>query len=198
MVEDLANRLLLDRRKFCQDCVNLKNNVTRLQNNENITPYRVNSVIVPKSRMFIDTPMGLKPNVIDEFDVSGLDFESTFKQKDTQEISPKVLLRKKQVREKIDRLRMYGEPPPLSHIHIVNKSAIKCYKSPLNSVENSVASLNKPENFPNSGSPVTSTNRTCVKSAFNPVKINFDKLDNNNSVDHFAEEFDGSPPLSLE
>lgn len=42
-------------------------------------------------------------------------------------------------------------------------------------------------------------NKTFVKSV-NPVKINFDAVEDNDdsNIDHFAEEFDASPPLSLD
>lgn len=232
LVTDLNKKFQsLDRRKFCEDCVVLKNNYSVIKlNNENISPYRFNTsdFNMSKNKMFIDSPLARPNKMDDNFNLTGLDFESTFKQTDTQNLSEEALQRKKKVNEKIARLKMYGEPPPLSSIHIINKSknASNSYKSPLNSSNNSskiipkksvnesamqkidsyinVASVKEsPKNCGNSSdsdvvcSPVL-LNRSYVKSV-NPVKINFDLKDNNDSeVDHFAEEFDGSPPLSLD
>nr|XP_049707075.1 breast cancer type 2 susceptibility protein [Helicoverpa armigera] len=233
LLDNLSKKFLsLDRRKFIEDCVILKNNFAVLKaNNENISPYRINNsdFNISKNKMFIDSPLARPSNIDPNFNLTGLDFESTFKQTDSQNLSEEVLLRKRKVNEKIARLKMYGEPPPLSTIHIINKSknASNSYKSPLNSNNNiskittaenpknktqlsnsksdssiNVASAIKtPEkgvNLNESASRSPLLNRTYVKSV-NPVKINFDVRDNNDSnVDHFAEEFDGSPPLSLD
>ncbi|XP_063898605.1 breast cancer type 2 susceptibility protein [Helicoverpa armigera] len=232
LLDNLSKKFLsLDRRKFIEDCVILKNNFAVLKaNNENISPYRINNTDfnISKNKMFIDSPLAKPSNKDSNFNLTGLDFESTFKQTDSQNLSEVVLLRKRKVNEKIARLKMYGEPPPLSTIHIINKSknASNSYKSPLNSNKNiskittenpknktqlsnskpdssiNVASVIKtPEkgvNLNESASRSPLLNRTYVKSV-NPVKINFDVRDNNDStVDHFAEEFDGSPPLSLD
>ncbi|XP_022835415.1 uncharacterized protein LOC111362885 [Spodoptera litura] len=229
LIHDLSKKFItLDRRKFCEDCVVLKNNFAILKsNNENISPYRFNNSDhnFSKNKMFIDSPLA-RPVKDDNFNLTGLDFESTFRQTDTQNLSEEVVLRKKKVNEKIARLKMYGEPPPLSTIHIINRSknASNSYKSPLNPNQSNskiqppksksdtvksdsyinVANVNespgKSGNLNDSDlvcSPVL-MNRTYVKNV-NPVKINFDIKDNNDSnVDHFAEEFDGSPPLSLD
>lgn len=232
LLDNLSKKFLsLDRRKFIEDCVILKNNFAVLKaNNENISPYRINNsdFNISKNKMFIDSPLARPSNIDSNFNLTGLDFESTFKQTDSQNLSEEVLLRKRKVNEKIARLKMYGEPPPLSTIHIINKSknASNSYKSPLNrntniskiTTENpknktqlsnsksdssiNVASVIKtPEKGVNLNESVPRSpllNRTYVKSV-NPVKINFDVRDNNDSnVDHFAEEFDGSPPLSLD
>ncbi|KAJ8706382.1 hypothetical protein PYW08_011008 [Mythimna loreyi] len=225
LIDDLSKKFLsLDRRKFCEDCVVLKNNYAALKlNNENVSPYRFNNsdFNMSKHKVFIDSPLA-RPNMIDDnLNLTGLDFESTFKQTDTQHLSEEVIQRKKKVNEKIARLKMYGEPPPLSTIHIINKSrnASSSYKSPLNSTNSknvskmsmsksdssvNVASVKEtPEKYGNLNdsdvvcSPVL-MNRTYVKSV-NPVKLNFDVKDNNDSnIDNFAEEFDASPPLSLD
>ncbi|XP_035456342.2 breast cancer type 2 susceptibility protein homolog [Spodoptera frugiperda] len=229
LIHDLSKKFCsLDRRKFCEDCVVLKNNFAIVKsNNENISPYRFNNSDhnFSKNKMFIDSPLA-RP-VKDDFNLTGLDFESTFRQTDTQNLSEEVLLRKKKVNEKIARLKMYGEPPPLSTIHIINRSknASNSYKSPLNPNQSNISKIppkksksetvksdscdnvasvkETPEKSGNLNdsdlvcSPVL-MNRTYVKNV-NPVKINFDVKDNNDSnVDHFAEEFDGSPPLSLD
>ncbi|XP_075988810.1 BRCA2, DNA repair associated [Anticarsia gemmatalis] len=201
-----------DKRKFCEDCVVLKNNYSVIKNNnENVSPYRFvnHDINMSKNKVFVNSPLAKQ----DEFNLTGLDFESSFKQ-DT-ELSEEALQRKKKVNEKIARLKMYGEPPPLSKMHIINRSkqASSSYKSPLlsnsnvknippksDSLTNVASEKNTPEKRGDlddvSSSPVL--NRTYVKSV-NPVKINFDVKDNNDSnVDHFAEEFDGSPPLSLD
>lgn len=229
LVEDLSKKFLsLDQRKFCEDCVVLKNNYAVIKlNNENISPYRFNNTDfnMSKNKMFIDSPLARPSKIDDNFNLTGLDFESTFKQTDTQNLSEEVLQRKKNVNDKIARLKMYGEPPPLSTIHIINRSknASSSYKSPINSNTNnskivsenskSTSDMSKSDSSSNVArvketpekcgrsdgtcSPVL-MNRTFVKSV-NPVKINFDVKDNNDSnFDHFAEEFDGSPPLSLD
>ncbi|KAF9412856.1 hypothetical protein HW555_008760, partial [Spodoptera exigua] len=228
LVHDLTKKFnTLDRRKFCEDCVVLKNNFAVVKsNNENISPYRFNNSDhnFSKNKIFIDSPLA-RPVKDDNLNLTGLDFESTFRQTDTQHLSEEVLLRKKKVNEKIAKLKMYGEPPPLSTIHIINRSknASNSYKSPLNpnqsntpkippsksksetvksdicdNVANASKTPGKSGNLNDSDlvcSPVL-MNRTYVK---NPIKINFDVKDNNDSnVDHFAEEFDGSPPLSLD
>ncbi|CAH0699473.1 unnamed protein product [Spodoptera exigua] len=230
LVHDLTKKFnALDRRKFCEDCVVLKNNFAVVKsNNENISPYRFNNSDhnFSKNKIFIDSPLA-RPVKDDNFNLTGLDFESTFRQTDTQHLSEEVLLRKKKVNEKIAKLKMYGEPPPLSTIHIINRSknASNSYKSPLNPNQSNTPKIPpsksksetvksdicdnvaKPSKTPGKSgnlndsdlvcSPVL-MNRTYVKNV-NPIKINFDVKDNNDSnVDHFAEEFDGSPPLSLD
>lgn len=199
MTEVLSNKFSsLNKKDFINDCVTIKNNYNNFKhgNTENVTPYRLNNsdYNISKNKMFIDSPLAGKLDT--NISLSGLDFESTFKQTDTQDMSPERLLRKRKVNERIAKLKMYGEPPPLSMIHIKNKSnAIKPYKSPLipkSDISNVTSAQNIPTNSVNS-SPV---NRTYVKS-INPVKLNFVD-DDGNTTDPFAEEFDCSPPLSLE
>ncbi|KOB67103.1 Uncharacterized protein OBRU01_20296, partial [Operophtera brumata] len=183
MVDDLNKKLFsLDRRKLCDDCIEIKNNyaaIRCLNNYENESPYRFNKsdYSFARNKMFIDTPLGVKTHKNEDINLNltGLDFESTFKQI-TQELSPKELLRKKKVNEKIAKLKMYGEPPRLSPITITNKSenAKKSYKSPLASVKSSVATSNLPthsvstinklpEESPKTTlrNPLNSLNRTC-------------------------------------
>ncbi|XP_048487902.1 breast cancer type 2 susceptibility protein homolog [Plutella xylostella] len=240
MIDELTKKMNgIDRRKFCGDCIELKNNfsVIKNQNNtENVSPYRFNNDHnLTKNKVFIDSPLAQKPKDVSDLDLTGLDFESSFKQRDTQDMSPEELKRKKIVKDKIARLKMYGEPPPLSHMHIIHKSAnaTKAFKSPLlannhcaqilpgespkstlqakvTSITNrnlpidlassNDAALNSDQNVNNLSSPIMALNTTYVKRiGGNPVKLNFS---NSNilekSVDHFAEEFDGSPPLSLD
>lgn len=221
MVDDLDKKLFaLDRRKFCDDCVAVKNNYAALRcinNSENESPYRFHKAdySFARNKMFIDTPLGVQSNKKEDvnFNLTGLDFESSFKQ-DTLDLSPRTLLRKKKVGEKIARLKLYGEPPPLGSINIIDKSvnAKNSYKSPLVSSNSTAVTPNLPKNcisvsnnFPEESpkaiprdtdkerSPVISMNRAYVRSV--PVKLNFAKDPN---LDHFAEEFDGSPPLSLD
>ncbi|XP_045771068.1 uncharacterized protein LOC123871354 [Maniola jurtina] len=254
LADDLTAKFSsLDKRKFIDDCVALKNNYHNLKcgNTENVSPYRLNTsdYNVYKNKVYIDSPLVNKCTDVN-FNLTGLDFESTFKQSDTQDLSPQMLLRKRKVNEKIAKLKMYGEPPPLSPIHLINKSsnAAKAFKSPLtkNDISTSVASpsslpQNKGENkssldcqqnkckdgeskmeglaqngeykpcvtsanaLPQNrvdkvdSSPVLSVNRTYVKRAsINPVKLNFDNAIETSITDPFAEDFDGSPPLSLD
>ncbi|XP_026483330.2 uncharacterized protein LOC113391552 [Vanessa tameamea] len=205
MTEDLFKKFItIDKKKFMNDCVAIKNNFINFKygNIENVTPYRFNNsdYNVSRNRLFIESPLAQKVDI--NLNLSGLDFESTFKQTDTQNLSPKELARKRKVNEKIAKLKMYGEPPPLSSIHIINKSnSIKPYKSPLitkSDISINVASATKlPENMEINSSPVL-INRTYVK-CINPVKLNFaDEDKDGNTTDPFAEEFDCSPPLSLE
>ncbi|CAH0712821.1 unnamed protein product, partial [Brenthis ino] len=206
MTEELCNKYSsLDKRKYIEDCVAIKNNFanTKYGNTENISPYRLNNsdYNLTKNKVFIDSPT-VNKCTDENLNLTGLDFESTFRLTDTQELSPKTMLRKKKLNEKIAKLEMYGEPPPLKPIHIINKSNIihNSYKSPLcNSVAsvvrksvNSVASVEKISE--NISSPLLN-NRTFVKN-INPVKLNFSHTIE--TEDPFAEEFDCSPPLSLD
>ncbi|XP_048004179.1 breast cancer type 2 susceptibility protein homolog isoform X2 [Leguminivora glycinivorella] len=198
ITNELAAKLSKVKDKFCEDCLVLKNNysIFKTRENENVTPYRFNYNI-PKS---IVSPLKTCDT---NLNLTGLDFESSF---NSQEISPQLLLRKKKVNEKIEKIRMYyGEPPPLSSIHILNKSknASATYKSPLISnlerskMESPLQNVASPSlGLQNVASPVT-VNRTYVKNV-NPVKLNFSSENLDDSVDHFAEEFDASPPLSLD
>lgn len=221
MLEDLSKMLPKDKPKFVEDCMNLRQNyaVAKQHCSENISPYRMANIDInsSKNKIFLDSPLHQKVNKIDEnLNLTGLDFESTFKQMETQELSPRTLMRKQQIKEKIARLKMYGEPPPLSPMQILNKSknAGNAFKSPFSKsdVSDSVASK---ENVPNQldiretsddaelqSSPVI-MNRTYVKRvSINPVKLNFNTAEEQNNeskvIDEFGEEFDGSPPLSLE
>ncbi|XP_026734692.1 breast cancer type 2 susceptibility protein homolog [Trichoplusia ni] len=216
IVDDLNKMFLsLDRRKFCEQCIEIKNNYSSNKNNaENISPYRFNNSDYNQSRnkIFIDSPLA-RPKTDDNFNLTGLDFESTFRQTDTQNLSEEVLIRKRKVNEKIAKLKMYGEPPPLTNLHIINKSksASNSYKSPLltknnqsktthelsNSKSDSCVNVANEKNSPeNVGDSPVILNRTYVKS-IDPVKIDFDVKDDSH-VDHFADDFDGSPPLSLD
>ncbi|CAG4948708.1 unnamed protein product [Parnassius apollo] len=220
MTEELSRALsCVNIKNFCQECIAKKNSCSIIRNNcEKISPYRINysDYNVSKHKMFIDSPLTRKLNPIEDIlDLNGLDFESTFKQIDTQDISPSVLSRKKKVEEKIAKLKMYGEPPPLNPIHIINKSknATSAFKSPLSSKNdnsNSVANEKFKDNTNFTiknieSSPVIYDVKNCVKrKSFNPIKLNFSSdvpvIENNGSqvVDPFAEEFDDSPPLSLD
>lgn len=84
----------------------------------------------------------------------------------------------------------------MSSIHLINKSknASATYKSPL--ISNLESSKLESPGLQNVASPVT-VNRTFVKNV-NPVKLNFSSENLDESVDHFAEDFDASPPLSLD
>ncbi|XP_028178923.1 breast cancer type 2 susceptibility protein [Ostrinia furnacalis] len=191
----------VDRKKFCEECVNKKNNYSNKHCAENVSPYRFHELNLTKNKVFIDSPLAAKCE--DNLNLTGLDFESTFRQADTQELSPKSKERKRKVNEKISRLKMIGEPPPLSPMNIINKSknAFNSYKSPL--AQTSVASAKKSTENSNKNyiqsSPIISMNRTYVKNV-HPVKLNFSNVQDNSleEEDQFAEEFDGSPPLSLE
>ncbi|CAH0601936.1 unnamed protein product [Chrysodeixis includens] len=213
IIDDLNKKFLsLDRRKFCEQCIEFKNKYS-VKNNENVSPYRFNNSDYNRSsnKIFIDSPLA-RPKKDDNFNLTGLDFESTFRQTDTQNLPEEVLIRKRKVNEKIAKLKMYGEPPPLTNLHIINKSksASNSYKSPLltnqssnkNELSNSksdsyinVASNKKSPDNTGGDSPGV-LNKTYVKS-IGPVKIDFDMKDDS-KVDHFAEDFDGSPPLSLD
>ncbi|KAJ2943263.1 hypothetical protein O0L34_g12068 [Tuta absoluta] len=247
IIEEMSKKLhKIDKKKFCEECVSMKTNYSNKQHtSDNVTPYRFPNFDMNSSKniIFIDSP--LNGNKKDEnLNLSGLDFESTFKQ-DTQDLSPKTLLRKRQVKEKIAKLKRYGEPPPLSPIQIINrtKNAASAFKSPFSksdvssvaisvknvpnqgesspSVANCVKNLPNQEkhspsvancvkNLPNQEeskisdieiqcSPVIALNRTYVKRS-NPVKLNFSNNDSslNEAMDNFAEDFDCSPPLSLD
>nr|XP_034827758.1 breast cancer type 2 susceptibility protein homolog [Maniola hyperantus] len=216
LVDDLTAKFSsLDKRKFIDDCVAFKNNyhIVKGGNTENVSPYRLNTsdYNVYKNKVFIDSPLAYKCTDVN-FNLTGLDFESTFKQTDTQDISPQMLLKKRKVKEKIAKLEMYGEAPPLNPIHLINKSsnAIKAFRSPLtkNDISTSVASPSSlPQNKDETqnrvnkvdSSPVLCVNRTYVKrDSINPVKLNFSNAIETSITDPFAEEFDGSPPLSLD
>lgn len=211
MIEDLNKKLGTDRVKFCEDCVAIQSNYSVLKCFDENSPYRINrsDYNISKNKIFIETP--LRNTKKDEFNLTGLDFESTFKQTDT-ELSPNTLLRKKKVNERIAKLKMYGEPPPLSPINIMNKSknASKSYKSPLICKDDSVSNLEESITMPinvlsnrnvaetSSSSPIL--NKTYVKRTVNPIKLDFSKNieQNRDESESFVGDFDGSPPLSLE
>ncbi|XP_038219961.1 breast cancer type 2 susceptibility protein-like [Zerene cesonia] len=207
----------LDKRKFCLDCVAIKNNNVHTNFRlPDVSPYRINNsdYNISMNKNFIDSPIA-KDTILN---LSGLDFESSFKQTDTQDVSPSKLLRKKQISEKIAKLKFYGEPPPLSPMNIIHKSknVTSAFKSPLTSRNDSanIASndISTPlrtdridkENSNLQSSPVLSTGRSVVKRiiSVNPVKLNFNTDEvcekKENTLDPFAEEFDASPPLSLD
>lgn len=221
-LEDLSKILSsFDKLKFVEDCRNLRQNyaMAKFHCNENISPYRMPNIDInfSSNKMFIDSPLHQKINKIDEnLNLTDLDFESTFKQTETQELSPRTLIRKQQIKEKIAKLKMYGEPPPLSPMQILNKSrnAGCAFKSPFSksdlsigvaskiNVTNQLNIAEKSEDTEIQRSPVL-MNRTYVKRInMNPVKLNFNNAqeENNKSdvIDDFGEDFDGSPPLSLE
>ncbi|KAM3955411.1 LOW QUALITY PROTEIN: uncharacterized protein ACR2FA_010681 [Aphomia sociella] len=212
LMGDLSNKICANK-EFLDDCIRIKNSAfLRLQgsNENNISPYR----FVNHDNMFVHSPLASNVNQ-HEFNLTGLDFESTFRQADTQDISPKTLQKKKLISEKIRKLKQYGEPPPLSPLNIINRSknATSSYKSPLlKSDINNVAStiqtnVTNVKNTPkkcsiiknSSGSPVLSVKKTFKN--VNPVKLNFNSvaMDENNlsEVDYFAGDFD-EPPLSLD
>ncbi|CAG4978394.1 unnamed protein product [Colias eurytheme] len=204
----------LDRRKFCLDCVAIKkNNANTNHRLPDISPYRLNNsdYNIAKNKNCIDSPIARDAIL----NLSSSDFESTFKQTDTHEMSPSELLRKKKINEKISKLKYYGEPPPLSPMNIINlsKNVTNAFKSPLTSKNDSLNVASKDISTPlrtdkeNSNldcSPVLSTGRNVVKriNSVNPVKLNFNNDEisekQENTIDPFAEEFDASPPLSLD
>ncbi|XP_061727781.1 breast cancer type 2 susceptibility protein [Cydia pomonella] len=189
ITNELTSKLSKVKDKFCEDCLILKNNysIFKRRDSENVSPYRFDYNL-PKNMV---SPLR---NCDTNLNLTGLDFESSF---NSQEISPRLLLRKKKVNEKIEKIRLnYGEPPPLSSIHLINKSknASATYKSPL--ISNLESSKLESPGLQNVASPVT-VNRTFVKNV-NPVKLNFSSENLDESVDHFAEDFDASPPLSLD
>ncbi|XP_063632562.1 breast cancer type 2 susceptibility protein isoform X2 [Cydia splendana] len=189
ITNELTSKLSKVKDKFCEDCLVLKNNysIFKRRDSENVSPYRFDYNL-PKNMV---SPL---KNCDTNLNLTGLDFESSF---NSQEISPQMLLRKKKVNEKIEKIRLnYGEPPPLSSIHIINKSknASATYKSPL--ISNLERSKMESPGLQNVASPVT-VNRTFVKTV-NPVKLNFSNENLDESVDHFADDFDASPPLSLD
>ncbi|XP_022119997.2 breast cancer type 2 susceptibility protein homolog isoform X2 [Pieris rapae] len=195
----------LDKRKFQEDCVVFKNNFASIKHCNDVSPYRMNNsdYNISKNKIFIDSPIAKDAN----FNLSGLDFESTFKQRDTQDMAPQELLRKEKVNAKIAKLKMYGEPPPLSTINIINgsKNAANAFKSPLttrNNIQVTCAEKSSILNKENSNietSPVLPLRRSGKKPTVNPVKLNFNVVNNvNNIADPFADDFDASPPLSLD
>ncbi|XP_045508574.1 breast cancer type 2 susceptibility protein homolog [Colias croceus] len=204
----------LDRRKFCLDCVAIKNNNANTNHRlPDVSPYRLNNsdYNIAKNKNFIDSPIARDAIL----NLSSSDFESTFKQTDTHKMSPSKLLRKKKINEKISKLKYYGEPPPLSPMNIINlsKNVTNAFKSPLTSKNDSLNVASKDISTPlrtdkeNSNldcSPVLSTGRNVVKRiiSVNPVKLNFNNDEisekQENTIDPFAEEFDASPPLSLD
>ncbi|CAK1546476.1 unnamed protein product [Leptosia nina] len=194
----------LDKIKFLQDCIAIKNNLTTCRsNNTDVTPYRMNNTDynISKHKMFIDSPVARDDNL----NLSGLDFESTFKQRDTQNMSPQEVLRKKKVNERIAKLKVYGEPPPLSPINIINKSknAATAFKSPLTD-QNGVKEGSNVKGTDNEHSSLQSSPvlpfRQYRRPRINPIKLNFNRSKENvrETSDPFAEEFEGSPPLSLD
>lgn len=214
-IDELSKKIsTINKNKFIEDCIEMKDNALKSNIND-YSPYRITNHNLSKNSIYLNSPLISKNNKIqDDFNLTGLDFESTFKQTDTQELSPNTLVRKKKVNEKIAKLKMYGEPPSISPINVINKSksATSSYKSPLitntsvTSIRNETPKVASIKNIPKSSSnidiscsPVMPLNRTYVKSV-NPVKIDFNSvaMEENEEIDHFAEEFDASPPLSLD
>ena len=198
MTEEFSRKLSgLDKIQFIEECVLVKNNFANIKyGNTDFSPYRLNNseYNITKNKIFIDSPV----NKCVDANLTGLDFESSFRDTDKKELSPKTVKRKRNINEKIAKLEMYGEPPPLQPIHIINKSNIinNSYKSPLlMKNKDNVQSAASIRNLPKKISSPVCLNRTYVKN-INPVKLNFSN--NNESEDPFAEEFDASPPLSLE
>ncbi|XP_072948515.1 uncharacterized protein Brca2 [Epargyreus clarus] len=189
----------VDKKKFIDDCVLSKNNVL-LNRYNNVSPYRFNTsdYNLTKNKIFIDSPLTKDNN----FNLTGLDFESSFKISDL-DLRPEILKRKQKVNEKIAKLKMYGEPPPLNNMYIINKikNAGSAYKSPLTADISSVASTKNVNDSPVTSnklesSPILSNNR--VIRAANPIKLNFSNLEDEKGSNPFEEEFDASPPLSLD
>ncbi|XP_045538534.1 breast cancer type 2 susceptibility protein-like [Papilio machaon] len=212
IMDDLNKTLsTINIKQLCESCVAIKNN-SIVKNVENISPYRINysDYNISKHRAFIDSPLTRKPDHVDDIlNLSGLDFESTFKQIDTQDMPANLLLRKKKVNYKIAKLKMYGEPPPLKAIHIINKSinATKEFKSPLASKNDSLNSVTSVKLHEKSNSAISCTestpeifNKYTKRIIGNPVKLNFSTnpfmIDGGEKIDPFAEEFDVSPPFS--
>ena len=198
MTEEFSRKLSsLDKIQFIEECVLVKNNFANIKHGHtDFSPYRLNNseYNITKNKIFIDSPV----NKCVDANLTGLDFESSFRDTDKKELSPKTVKRKRNINEKIAKLEMYGEPPPLQPIHIINKSNIinNSYKSPLlMKNKDNVQSAASIRNLPKKISSPVCLNRTYVKN-INPVKLNFSN--NNESEDPFAEEFDASPPLSLE
>lgn len=197
MTDEFSRKLSsLDKKLFIEECVLLKNNFANTKHgNTDFSPYRLNKseYNITKNKTFIDSPV----NKCVDANLSGLDFESSFKETDKKELSPKTLRRKRKVDEKIAKLEMYGEPPPLQPIHIINKSNIinNSYKSPLLMKNRNNMQSASIKNLPKIMSSPVCLNKTYVEN-INPVKLNFSN--NDESEDPFADEFDASPPLSLE
>lgn len=194
----------IDIKLFCKHCVELKNKIQNFNNYKNVSPYVVNNKTeynLSKHKIFIESPLAVKPlqNKKDHsLNVTYSDFESTFAPLETN-LTPKQILRKQKVNEKIAKLKQYGEPPPLSPINITHKSKniFKEFKNPLLEKSNVANIENK---IPNESPVATKRSPILNKSLLsrnygNPVRLNFSEK---NDVDPFAEELNGSPPLSLE
>ncbi|XP_052749159.1 breast cancer type 2 susceptibility protein homolog [Galleria mellonella] len=212
LMEDLVNNIGVNK-DFIDDCVKIKDNklLSSRKNENNVTPYRFEN---HDSRKYVDSPLATRMKQ-EDFNLTGLDFESTFKQTETQELSPRTLERKKKVNEKINKLKQYGEPPPLCPLNIINKSknAAKSYRSPLlKSDVTNVANIKQTPRVANTENTAINSfnqNISCspvlsIKKTFrnvNPVKLNFNSVATDESKlsnDEFEGEFNGSPPLSLD
>ncbi|XP_061381540.1 breast cancer type 2 susceptibility protein homolog isoform X2 [Danaus plexippus] len=165
----------MDGVKFVRDCVALKNNYSNINND--VSPLRHCSELnLSRNKMFLDSPLTRNSNL----NITGSALEPGS--------SEETMLRKKKESERrIDKLKKYGEPPPLNQIHIRNRAHITPYKSPLisNDVSIRVANIDNDVASNKISSPVL--NKTFVK--INPVKLNFN-VDNNEEPE--------SPPLSLD
>lgn len=167
--------------RFCEDCVDvIENKKRKSTRNENVTPYKTSDVNLTKTTS-VSTPLTVNKN----------DFKNLTNESDRESASPKTLLRRQQIKAKIEKLKRYGEPPPLNPITIVNKStnAMAAYRSPVN-VAGSKKNIDC-SSFSDTSSVSKANDKTVV-----PVKLNFDV--STEEGDPFAEELDPSLPLSLE
>ncbi|KAJ0182997.1 hypothetical protein K1T71_000973 [Dendrolimus kikuchii] len=177
----------VDIKNLRAECLSLKNKFTsKVYNNENMSPFRSSCNNITVNRNIIAQNSPIFNHKSDDFDLSGLDFDSTFKHSEQQDISPKLLQRKRQINEKIAKLKMYGDPPPLNQIYIINqsKNASNNYKTPFFS-ENNVCDRSNVDKFYNKNNSTT-------------TEILRDQSNVSEIVDPFSEEFDESPPLSLD
>lgn len=199
----------VDMKKFIEECLMIKNKVaTKVYSNKSVSPFSSNAIQLKHNTIAQKPSTNYKS---EDLNLSGLDFNSTFKQSEHQDISPKLLQRKRQISEKITKLKMYGEPPPLNPIYIINKSknASNSYKSPFMS-KNDISNINCDGNINDrsDGSKSNIENETMrckfglkkISTKMEPMVINFTKDDSNVSeiLEQFAEKFDESPPLSLD
>lgn len=167
--------------RFCEDCVDvIENKKRKSTRNENVTPYKTSDVNLTKTTS-VSTPLTVNKN----------DFKNLTNESDRESPSPKTLLRRQQIKAKIEKLKRYGEPPPLNPITIVNKTtnAMAAYRSPVN-VAGSKKNIDC-SSFSDTSSVSKANDKTVV-----PVKLNFDV--STEEGDPFAEELDPSLPLSLE
>lgn len=195
----------VDMQKLRAECLVLKNKLhCKVYSNENV-PFKINYNALRGNHQNFANSSSISKNKADDLNLSGLDFESTFKQSEQQDISPRLLQQKRQISDKIAKLKMYGEPPPLNHIYIINKSknASSTFKNPLASndvSDNSVVSVTNNDNSVIGNESICNETSmiNSMDTKINRAKLNYSKRGNDDNVDPFAEEFDGSPPLSLD